>query len=107
MVDRTYCFYCRRKFQTDNHLLHKTIDHFIPVSRGGLNNDENKVHSCYECNQWKGSLLPEDWLKKVQKFIKRKVNRGTYNKHNYGEIIGAIKHKLSKINMKKASTYNY
>lgn len=38
-----------------------TIDHVIPKSRGGSDDDGNKQTLCRGCNQAKGSLLPEEW----------------------------------------------
>lgn len=40
-----------------------TIDHRIPLSRGGSDDDSNKDCVCYICNQLKGSLTPEEFKK--------------------------------------------
>lgn len=45
------CFYCRKKFPTSK----LTIDHFVPLSRGGSNDISNLRLSCYKCNELKGS----------------------------------------------------
>lgn len=34
-----------------------TLDHFVPLKKGGTNDDENLVMMCYDCNQKKGSRL--------------------------------------------------
>ena len=40
-----------------------TMDHVIPISRGGTNDLKNLVALCYDCNQLKGNLLyrPESY----------------------------------------------
>ncbi len=37
------------------------IDHFTPLSRGGSDTWDNLVLSCRTCNQFKGSILPEEF----------------------------------------------
>lgn len=38
-----------------------TVDHYIPWSLGGTNEQGNLRWSCYSCNQLKGDLPPEEW----------------------------------------------
>lgn len=51
------CHWCGRDMGPTPHL-----DHVIPISKGGLNNDENTVFACPTCNQRKGNLDLDDWL---------------------------------------------
>ena len=51
------CHYCRKKFKPSE----LTMDHVIPLSRGGLSNKENIVPCCRECNTKKNYLLPAEW----------------------------------------------
>lgn len=37
-----------------------TLDHVMPVSRGGKSTWENVVTACYSCNSYKGSKTPEE-----------------------------------------------
>ena len=37
-----------------------TIDHILPRSRGGMTTWENVATACRGCNEWKGSLTPEE-----------------------------------------------
>jgi len=47
------CVYCGSAFNL-------TIDHIVPVSRGGKTSFENCVTSCRECNNNKGDKLPSE-----------------------------------------------
>ena len=50
------CRYCGRR--SDVIPLH--LDHLIPVSRGGTNDDDNLITSCRDCNLGKGSRRIEE-----------------------------------------------
>jgi len=52
--DRNRCQYCGRKF-TSSEL---SLDHVIPISRGGRSTWENVVCACLRCNVKKGNRLP-------------------------------------------------
>lgn len=63
--DGRCCVYCNREggvlFQTDTKAdgyIH--LDHVIPLSRGGLNDETNIVASCRECNMRKGNKTPSE-----------------------------------------------
>lgn len=51
--DRYTCQYCG----SHEHL---TIDHVVPVSKGGKSTFENCVAACQECNAKKGNKLPRE-----------------------------------------------
>jgi len=44
-----------------------TLDHVMPVSRGGSSSWENVVTACYPCNSRKGSSTPEEAGMKLAK----------------------------------------
>jgi len=44
-----------------------TIDHIIPVSRGGENTWTNLVTCCWKCNNEKGNQTPEEWGKALMR----------------------------------------
>lgn len=48
-----------------------TIDHVVPVCRGGGNALENLVVCCVSCNSSKGGRTPEDWPRYTQLKAKR------------------------------------
>lgn len=52
------CVYCGCK----NKLV-LTIDHKIPLARGGADNEKNKQVCCFICNQFKGALTHEEFKK--------------------------------------------
>ena len=39
-----------------------TVDHWIPLCRGGTNKTVNLVCACSECNELKGNLMPDEFL---------------------------------------------
>ncbi len=51
------CFYCQRQVGRDN----LTMDHIVPLSRGGQSKRGNIVAACKECNNKKKYLLPIEW----------------------------------------------
>jgi 5-methylcytosine-specific restriction protein A len=51
------CFYCRRKFPPGE----LTMDHLVPLIRGGKSSKGNIVPACKECNNKKKYLLPLEW----------------------------------------------
>lgn len=55
----TRCFYCGCELNDSN----ITIDHFIPLCRGGANIKENLVACCFGCNNKKGKKTYEEFIK--------------------------------------------
>ncbi len=51
------CYYCRRRFPPSE----LTMDHVIPLVRGGKSVRGNTVPACRECNARKKYLLPVEW----------------------------------------------
>ena len=54
---RNQCYYCRQNFSAKE----LTMDHRVPLSRGGKSNKSNLVPCCKECNNQKKFLLPSEW----------------------------------------------
>jgi 5-methylcytosine-specific restriction enzyme A len=54
---RGKCYYCKRRFPAKS----LTMDHLIPISRGGTSKKSNIVPCCKECNNKKKYLLPVEW----------------------------------------------
>ena len=51
------CHYCERPFAPGD----LTMDHIVPVIRGGRSTRSNVVPCCAECNASKQSLVPSEW----------------------------------------------
>jgi hypothetical protein len=49
------CTYCGSGLSFDSGVVRPTLDHIIPISRGGLNNLHNLVPACHACGYAKGS----------------------------------------------------
>lgn len=63
------CFYCGCELNDSN----RTIDHVIPLSKGGKNTLENVVPCCFGCNNKKGTKTIREFLAKLQmdEYIKK------------------------------------
>lgn len=51
------CYYCCQQTGPDE----LTMDHIVPLARGGRSSKDNLVTSCKECNNKKKTLLPMEW----------------------------------------------
>ena len=51
------CYYCGRLFSPKD----LTMDHIVPLARGGRSSKDNLVACCKECNTKKKTLLPIEW----------------------------------------------
>ena len=54
---RGECYYCGRNVGAPN----LTMDHVVPLVRGGRSTKTNLVPACKECNSKKKYLLPMEW----------------------------------------------
>ena len=51
------CYYCGRSFEPKE----LTMDHVVPLIRGGKSTKGNLVPACKDCNNKKKYLLPIEW----------------------------------------------
>ena len=56
-IHRGVCYYCHREVGPEA----LTMDHVVPISRGGKSKKGNIVPACKECNNKKKYLLPIEW----------------------------------------------
>lgn len=56
------CHYCGRPASPKD----LTMDHIVPISRGGRTTKGNVVPACKECNNAKTQLLPMEWEKYLE-----------------------------------------
>jgi 5-methylcytosine-specific restriction endonuclease McrA len=57
-----HCHYCSKKAKL-------TLDHVIPLSKGGKHSKDNVVPACAHCNSSKGSKTLEEWQAKRQREV--------------------------------------
>ncbi len=51
------CYYCKSQFK----VAELTMDHIVPIVRGGRSTKGNVVPACKACNSKKKYLLPVEW----------------------------------------------
>ncbi len=62
------CYYCGKSFKPSE----LTMDHLVPLVRGGRSVQGNLVPACKECNSKKKYLLPAEWEEYVGSLKKQK-----------------------------------
>lgn len=69
------CHYCGRKVGRSN----LTMDHVVPLIRGGRSTKGNIVPACKECNSKKKYLLPLEWEEYMHQLREGREENGTKN----------------------------
>ena len=64
------CHYCRLHFKARE----LTMDHVVPIIRGGKSIKSNLVPCCADCNKQKQNLLPTEWQDYLNKLASREAN---------------------------------
>ncbi len=62
-IAKGLCHYCGKSVPPKE----LTLDHVVPVARGGRSTRGNCVPACKECNNQKKSLLPIEWEEYLQR----------------------------------------
>ena len=57
LIQKTECYYCRVALVREQ----VTMDHVVPISRGGRSVPGNLVPACKSCNEQKRSLTAIEW----------------------------------------------
>lgn len=67
-VGHGICHWCNRQTKMPSVLpwvpkndFDATVDHVVPLSKGGGNGRDNLVLSCRHCNSLKGDMMPDEW----------------------------------------------
>jgi 5-methylcytosine-specific restriction endonuclease McrA len=60
------CYYCGIRYKPNE----LTMDHIIPLSRGGKSEKYNLVPACKDCNNKKKYQLPTEWEEHLQRIKK-------------------------------------
>lgn len=78
--DNGKCYICGRRCQLDLRVrngLMATVDHVIPLSKGGMDIDSNKRLACQECNLLKGNLeYSHELVNNIRRELKRRGRLG-------------------------------
>jgi len=56
-IAKGVCHYCGKEVPPKE----LTLDHIVPLARGGRSTKGNCVPACKECNNQKKNLLPVEW----------------------------------------------
>ncbi|MFZ5564114.1 MAG: HNH endonuclease [Thermodesulfobacteriota bacterium] len=56
-LSRGLCYYCGKPFRPDD----LTMDHVVPLARGGKTTKSNVVTACKSCNTKKKQMVPVEW----------------------------------------------
>ena len=62
-----FCHYCLGQFKARE----LTMDHVVPIIRGGKSTKSNVVPCCRACNVQKQNLLPSEWQEYLEKLASR------------------------------------
>lgn len=62
-LNRGICHYCQKKFKASQ----LTMDHVVPLARGGMSTHGNLVPACHPCNRNKRLETPVDQILKTWK----------------------------------------
>lgn len=66
-ISKGICHYCERSFPPKE----LTLDHLVPLARGGRSTKGNCVPACKECNNRKKNLLPLEWEEHLERLKKQ------------------------------------
>lgn len=67
-IQKGICHYCHRPVGRER----LTMDHIVPLSRGGKSKKGNVVPACKECNNKKKYLLPIEWEEYLTSLTKKR-----------------------------------
>ena len=66
-IAKGFCHYCGKTVAPRD----LTLDHVVPVARGGRTTKGNCVAACKDCNNQKKNLLPLEWDEYLQHLEKQ------------------------------------
>ena len=65
-ISKGTCYYCGVQVKPGE----LTMDHVVPLARGGRSTKDNLVACCKECNTKKRTMLPLEWDEYMARFKK-------------------------------------
>ncbi|MBT3287205.1 MAG: HNH endonuclease [Victivallales bacterium] len=69
-LGRGQCQYCRERVPPKE----LTMDHIVPIVRGGRTTRSNVVPCCKDCNNQKKYMLPIEWQEHLQRLADQSRN---------------------------------
>lgn len=63
LYEQTLCTYCEKDTPEDK----RTVDHVVPLAKGGLHSSSNLVMACRSCNSSKQERTLEEWRNDIGK----------------------------------------
>ena len=66
---RGECHYCRQRLPPAE----LTMDHIVPIVRGGKSSRGNVVPCCKDCNSQKKFLVPAEWQEHLDRLAKQSM----------------------------------
>ena len=66
-IAKGICHYCGKSVPPKE----LTLDHVVPIARGGRSTKGNCVPACKDCNNQKKNLLPMEWDEYLQRLEKQ------------------------------------
>lgn len=69
------CQLCGRKIAYEE----MTLDHIKPLAMGGADSVENLACTCKSCNQFKSSILPEEFMERITRIFLYQMEKKTGN----------------------------
>lgn len=65
------CVLCGRKILYSD----MSVDHIMPLGLGGIDDVNNLQSTCVSCNQFKGSVIPEDFMERITSIFMYQMER--------------------------------
>lgn len=101
--DNKKCFFCDKKLKYRQ----ITLDHYLPLSKGGINEVFNMVTSCKKCNKYKKDNIPRDYRKKILKLFIQAVKDDIITGKNIDMNNKTLKNELLEVHRVERITDNY
>ncbi len=92
--DNKKCFYCGKRLN----FRQITLDHYLPLSKGGKDEIFNLVTCCKKCNKYKSDVIPDNYKDTIINLFIKAVQDGNILRKNITIDNSTLKDKLLKVN---------